>query len=65
VGKNNQALLLNVVISKSAPRVSLGMTALMGADHRVKLEWLTVVEFSIIFFYKFFLSILGLFCAER
>lgn len=53
MGKNNQALLLNVVISKSVPRVRLGMTAQMGADHRVKLEWLKIVEFSIMFFYKF------------
>jgi hypothetical protein len=54
VGENNETLLLNVVISKSVPRVRLRMTAQMGADHRVKLEWLTIVEFSIIFFYKFF-----------
>lgn len=41
----------------NTPRVRLEMTAQMGADLHVKLEWLTIVEFSIIFFYKFFLSI--------
>jgi len=41
------------------------MTAETDADHHIKLEWLTIVEFSIIFFYKFFLTILELFCAER
>jgi hypothetical protein len=30
------------------------MTAQMGADRHVKSEWLTIVEFSIIFFYKSF-----------
>jgi len=45
--------------------IRLGMTAQLVADHHVILEWLTIVKFSIIFFYKFSLSIRELFCAER
>jgi len=47
------------------PRVRFRNDSQMGADRHVKSEWLTIEEFSIIFFYKSFLSILELFCAER